>query len=419
MARNRQNKLREAIPIPPPAPLPDPEVIDVQSILDEYLSGNIDLIVVLGPTASGKTRYAVQLARQLGGIVPSDNASLRSAPPPTSSAVPPLTWPRVATVAEGTIPPAPDSRLQPARRSEERCDEREAQGPEAEGFGNISPHRGARGGESLGSLCEPEGTASTAVVAEIISADSRQIYRDMTIGTGKDLEEYGDVPYHLIDIVPAGTRFDLYQWQEAFEKAYKDIRERGRIPILCGGTGLYIEAATCGYSLPQVPPDEELRAELEQYPIEELIKRLADLGPLPPEGVLQSKRRVIRALEVALYEKDHPVQKSGYLPKKPYYIGTLVDREERNVRIDSRLDARLQNGLVEEVKGLLDSGIRAEDLMYYGLEYKFVTQYVLGILSYEEMRLLLGNAIHQFAKRQMTWFRGMEKDGVNIHWTNV
>ena len=356
MARNRQNKLREAIPIPPPAPLPDPEVIDVQSILDEYLSGNIDLIVVLGPTASGKTRYAVRLA-------------------PSAT---------VATLGH-------------------------VRGGTADEVGG-----GAERSEALS-----EGTASTAVVAEIISADSRQIYRDMTIGTGKDLEEYGDVPYHLIDIVPAGTRFDLYQWQEAFEKAYKDIRERGRIPILCGGTGLYIEAATCGYSLPQVPPDEELRAELEQYPIEELIKRLADLGPLPPEGVLQSKRRVIRALEVALYEKDHPVRKSGYLPKKPYYIGTLVDREERNARIDSRLDARLQNGLVEEVKGLLDSGIRAEDLMYYGLEYKFVTQYVLGILSYEEMRLLLGNAIHQFAKRQMTWFRGMEKDGVKIHWTNV
>ena len=364
MARNRQNKLREAIPIPPPAPLPDPEVIDVQAILNEYLSGNIDLIVVLGPTASGKTRYAVDLAPQLtqaGGSVPYDNASLRSAPPPTSSAVPPLTWPRVATVAEGTIPPS----------------------------------------------------------CEILSADSRQVYRDMTIGTGKDLEEYGDVPYHLIDIVPAGTRFDLYQWQEAFEKAYKDIRDRGRIPILCGGTGLYIEAATCGYSMPQVPPDEDLRAELEQYDIEELIARLATLGPLPGEGVLQSKRRVIRALEVALYKKDNPVGERSYLPKKPYYIGTLVSREERNARIDSRLDARLQNGLVEEVKNLLDSGIRAEDLMYYGLEYKFVTQYVLGILSYEEMRLLLSNAIHQFAKRQMTWFRGMEKDGVKIHWTNV
>ena len=369
MGRKPQNKLREAIPIPPPAPLPDPETIDVQSIFNEYVSGAIDLIVVLGPTASGKTRYAVELARRLTnlatvGIDPSDNASLRSAPPLASlrsAPVPPLTWPRVATVAEGSIP----------------------------------------------------------AVAEILSADSRQVYRGMDIGTGKDLEEYGEVPYHLIDIVPAGTRFDLYQWQQAFEEAYQDIRSRGRIPILCGGTGLYIQAATSGYSLPQVPPNEELRAELELYDIEDLREKLAELGPLPDEGVMQSKRRVIRALEVALYKKDHPVQKTSFLPKNPYFIGTLVDREERNARIDSRLDSRLQNGLIEEVKGLLKSGIKPEDLTYYGLEYKFVTQHVLGILSYEEMRLLLGNAIHQFAKRQMTWFRGMEKDGIRIHWTNV
>ena len=327
MGRNRQNRLREAIPIPPPAPLPDPETIDVASVFNEYVSGAIDLVVVLGPTASGKTRYAVELARQFSAL--------------------------------------------------------------------------------------------TTAGVEIISADSRQVYRGMDIGTGKDLEEYGDVPYHLIDIVPAGTRFDLYQWQQAFEEAYRDIRSRGSIPILCGGTGLYIQAATSGYSLPQVPPDEGLRAELEQFDIEELREKLAELGPLPDEGVMQSKRRVIRALEVALYKRDHPVKDSSFMPKKPYCIGTLVSREERNARIDARLDARLQGGLIEEVKGLLDSGIRPEDLMYYGLEYKFVTQHVLGILSYDEMRLLLGNAIHQFAKRQMTWFRGMEKDGFKIHWTNV
>lgn len=323
MGRNRQNKFREAIPIPPPAPLPEAEEIDVKSVFNEYVSGSIDLIVVLGPTASGKTRYAVNLAHQLG------------------------------------------------------------------------------------SSCE------------ILSADSRQVYRDMTIGTGKDLDEYGDVPYNLIDIVPAGTRFDLYQWLQAFEEAYQDIRSRGRIPILCGGTGLYIQAAINGYSLPQVAPDEELREELEQYGIEELIEKLAEYGPLPDEGVLQSKRRVIRALEVAVYQSKQPVDKIEVKPKRAFCIGTLVGREERNARIDARLDARLQGGLIEEVRNLLDSGIRPEDLMYYGLEYKFVTQHVLGILSYDEMRLLLGNAIHQFAKRQMTWFRGMEKDGIKIHWTNV
>lgn len=325
MSRNPKNKLREPIPIPEPAPLPEPEEINIQDVYNEYIAGTIDLLVVLGPTASGKTRYAVNLARRLSDL----------------------------------------------------------------------------------------GTA-----AEILSADSRQVYKGMDIGTGKDLNEYGDVPYHLIDIAPAGMRFDLYQWQEAFEEAYKDVRSRGRIPILCGGTGLYVQAATCGYALPQVPPDETLREELELFDKETLIGRLAAYGPLPDEGVLQSKRRVIRAIEVAQYEKEHPIQRTAYLPKKPYFIGTLVSREERNARIDRRLDERLQGGMIEEVRSLLDSGIPSEDLVYYGLEYKFVTQYILGILSYEEMRMLLSNAIHQFAKRQMTWFRGMERDGLHIHWTD-
>ena len=171
--------------------------------------------------------------------------------------------------------------------------------------------------------------------------------------------------------------------------------------------------------MPQVPPDEALREELEQYDAESLIQRLSEFGPLPDEGVLQSKRRIIRALEVAIYEREHPVKRTGFLPKNPYYIGTLVSREERVARIDKRLDERLAGGMVEEVKGLLNSGIRPEDLVYYGLEYKFVTQYVLGILTWNEMRTLLANAIHQFAKRQMTWFRGMEKDGIRIHWTEV
>ena len=252
--------------------------------------------------------------------------------------------------------------------------------------------------------------------AEILSGDSRQVYRGMDIGTGKDLSEYEEIPYHLIDIVDAGTKFDLYQYQKAFEKAYKDIIDRGGIPILCGGSGLYLEAATCGYSIPDVPQSPELRAELEAKSTEELISMLAGLKPLHNKTDIDTRKRLIRALEIAIWQKDHQVENTSYLPKKTYYIGTLVSREERNRRIDARLDARIAEGMADEVKGLLDSGIPAENLTYYGLEYKFVTQYVLGVLSLEEMKTLLGNAIHQFAKRQMTWFRGMERKGIKIHW---
>ena len=262
------------IHIPITAELPQSEDIDINAIADALRSGSCDLVCVLGPTASGKTRYAVQLARSLNG---------------------------------------------------------------------------------------------TGLSAEIISADSRQVYRGMDIGTGKDLCEYGEIPYHMIDIQPAGAKYNVYEYQKDFVKVYQDIRQRGCVPVLCGGTGLYIEAATCGYD----------------------------------------------------FNKDNPTVGPALLPHSTYYIGTLVDRDTRNAKIDARLRARLEEGLVDEVRGLLDSGIPAEDLIYYGLEYKFVTQHILGILSEEELFTLLSNAIHQFAKRQMTWFRGMERDGITIHWTQV
>ena len=254
--------------------------------------------------------------------------------------------------------------------------------------------------------------------AEILSADSRQVYRGMDIGTGKDLDEYGDVPYHLIDIVDAGTKYDIYQYQRDFERAYRDILQRGKRAIICGGSGLYIEAACCGYSLPDVPADPALRAELEKYDDETLIARLASLKTLHNHTDYDTRRRLIRAVEIAIWESTHPVERSDYLPKKTKFIGINVSRDERRARIDRRLDERLSAGMIDEVKRLLDSGIAPEDLIYYGLEYKFVTRYLIGELTYEEMKSGLKTAIHQFAKRQMTWFRGMERRGIEIEWVD-
>ncbi len=320
------------------AELPPAEDINVREILDKYLMGEIDLICVLGPTASGKTKYAVRLAREI-------------------------------------------NRLQ-------------------------------------GRPC-----------AEIISADSRQVYCGMDIGTGKDLAEYEEIPYHLMDIVPAGAKYNIFEYQRDFENVYKDIVDHGMVPVLCGGSGLYIEAATCGYSLPEVPADPSLRAELEQKTDGELIAQLASLKPLHNTTDYDTRKRLIRALEIAIYEAQHPVNRTSFLPKNTYYIGTLVTREERNARIDRRLDARLEEGMVEEIRGLIDGShpalapyhkpVPAEDLSYYGLEYKFVTLYLIGELSFQQMRTQLATAIHQFAKRQMTWFRGMERKGIRIHWTEV
>lgn len=255
--------------------------------------------------------------------------------------------------------------------------------------------------------------------AEILSADSRQIYRGMDIGTGKDLEEYGDVPYHLIDIVDAGEKYDIFRYQRDFETAYQDVLSRGKRAILCGGSGLYIEAVCCGYHLPDVPADPALRAELEKYDDETLIARLASIKKLHNTTDYDTRRRLIRALEIAIWEQEHPVERSAYLPKHTKFIGINVSRDERRERIEKRLQARLEGGMIDEIRGLLERGVAPEDLIYYGLEYKFVTRYVIGEISYEEMYNGLLTAIRQFAKRQMTWFRGMERRwDIEIEWVD-
>lgn len=264
------------IPIPPPAPLPPPEVLDISEIFRNYCDGTIDLVCVMGPTASGKTRYAVSMARE---------------------------------------------------------------------FNRLCRETGKMNG------------------AEIISGDSRQVYVGMDIGTGKDLTEYGEIPYHLIDIVPAGTRYNICQYQKDFSAVFADCRKRGVIPILCGGSGLYIETVTC------------------------------------PK-----------------YEMPDNVSLGLVLPQKTFFIATLVDRETRRARIDKRLNDRLDEGMLIEIKKLLDSGLTPDDLIYYGLEYRYLTLYAMGKISVEEMYEKLRTAIHQFAKRQMTWLRGMERDGIIIHW---
>jgi tRNA dimethylallyltransferase len=312
------------------------------------MENNCDLICILGPTASGKTAYAVRLAASFG------------------------------------------------------FEENSASGMGCNGKTHLEPK------------------------AEILSADSRQVYRGMDIGTGKDLDEYeclpeGSsekviIPYHLIDIVDAGTKYNIFEYQRDFEVAYKSVVERHKMPILCGGSGLYIEAATQGYSLQEVPPNPALRTELEKQDTDTLVARLASLKPLHNTTDYDTRKRLIRALEIAIYQQDHPASESHFLPKSTRYIGLDVSRETRNERIDKRLKYRLEHGMIEEVEGLLGKGLAPEDLVYYGLEYKFVTMYITGELTYDEMFEHLAIAIHQFAKRQMTWFRGMERRGIHIDW---
>ena len=259
---------------------------------------------------------------------------------------------------------------------------------------------------------------------EILSGDSRQVYRRMDIGTGKDLADYGDVPYHLIDICEPGTRYNLFQYQQDFFEAYEDIRRRGAVPILCGGTGLYIEAVLRGYRLSPVPQNQPLRDRLEGCSLEELTAMLAELkarngSTMHNTTDVDSAQRAIRAIESEQYNMEHPVPLRELPPIPSIIIGVNIDRDLRREKITRRLHARLDEGLVDEVRGLLAEGIKAEDLMYYGLEYKYLTQYIVGQLSYDEMVSQLEIAIHQFAKRQMTWFRGMERRGFTIHWIDA
>ena len=256
--------------------------------------------------------------------------------------------------------------------------------------------------------------------AEIISADSRQVYRRMNLGTGKDLEEYvvngKNIPHHLIDIVEPGTKYNVFQYQQDFLKAYEKINERNKRIIVCGGSGLYLESILRSYRLSPVPQNPELRQSLEGKTLEELTELLATYKTLHNTTDVDTPARAIRAIEIAEHNARHPLPEREFPELTSYNIGIQLDRETRRQRITARLKKRLDEGMLEEIKQLLQEGIPAEDLIYYGLEYKYLTLHVIGQLSFEEMFSQLEIAIHQFAKRQMTWFRGMERRGIEIHW---
>ncbi len=259
--------------------------------------------------------------------------------------------------------------------------------------------------------------------AEIISADSRQVYRGMDIGTGKDLAEYtrGDVtvPSHLLDIVDAGEKYNLFEFQHDFLKTYEDIKARGAYPVMCGGSGLYVESVLRGYRLLPVPENPALRASLEEKSLEELTTILAGYKSLHNNTDTDSKKRAIRAIEIEEYYLNCPVEERSFPQINALVVGVSVDREVRRERISRRLRERLKEGMVDEVRALLDGGLDPEQLIYYGLEYKYLTLYLTGAMGYDDMVRGLEIAIHQFAKRQMTWFRGMEKRGVDIKWVDA
>lgn len=259
--------------------------------------------------------------------------------------------------------------------------------------------------------------------AEIISGDSRQVYRRMDLGTGKDLADYvvngKRIPYHLIDIVEPGYKYNVFEFQRDFLQAYDEIRQRGVLPILCGGTGMYIESVLKGYKLLPVPENPELRASLADKSLDELTTILAEYKKLHNSTDVDTVKRAIRAIEIEEYYRQQPVSAREFPAINSLVIGVDIDRDLRRTKITRRLKQRLDEGMVDEVRTLLDAGIPTEDLIYYGLEYKYLTLYAVGQLTYDEMFHQLEIAIHQFAKRQMTWFRGMERRGFNIHWIDA
>lgn len=290
--------------------------------------------------------------------------------------------------------------------------------------------------QTMITILGPTASGKTAVAAalalrtegEIISADSRQVYRRMDIGTGKDLADYvvdgTPIPYHLIDIAEPGTKYNLFQYQQDFHVAYDDIRSRGKLPILCGGTGLYIEAVLGGYQLSPVPQNQPLRDALAGKSLAELTEMLVELkrhngSNMHNQTDVDTAQRAIRAIEIETYNLENPTPERQLPPVDSLIVGINIDRDLRREKITRRLKARLDEGMADEICALIDEGIDPEDLIYYGLEYKYITEYVVGRLSYEEMFRQLEIAIHQFAKRQMTWFRGMERRGYTIHWIDA
>ena len=283
-------------------------------------------------------------------------------------------------------------------------------------------------GHDLITILGPTASGKTALAArlayemhtEVISGDSRQVYRRMDLGTGKDLEDYVvegiQVPYHLIDIVEPGTKYNVFEYQRDFLKVYEELRGEGKVPVLCGGTGLYLESVLRGYRLMPVPENEALRTALAGKSLEELTEMLKSYKQLHNTTDVDTPKRAIRAIEIEEYYRNHPAEGRDFPSIHALVVGIDIDRETRRRKISERLKQRLEHGMLDEIRDLLSEGIPAENLIYYGLEYKYLTQYVIGELTYEEMYRKLEIAIHQFAKRQMTWFRGMERRGIQIHW---